>query len=84
VWTLKTGEIMVCDEMYNTDLDVFVRADAFDTIDCIANELLTIEESARMTIGIITPGDQLLIEINMPNVSDLVHLPQQHIWAYPY
>ncbi len=75
---------MVCEEMYNTDSDVFMRADAFDTIDCIANELLAIEESARMAIGIITPGDQLLIEINMPNVSDLIHLPQQHIWAYPY
>ena len=81
---LKTGEIMVCEEMYNTDCDVFMRADAFDTIDCIATELFQIEESARMAIGMITNGDQLLIEINMPNVSDLVHLPQQHIWAYPF
>lgn len=73
---------MVCEVLFDTD--VFMRADAFDTIDCIANELLTIEESARMAIGIITCDDQLLTEFNMPNVSDLVHLPQQCIWAYPF
>jgi len=72
---------MVCEELF--DADVFMRADAYDTIDCIANELLNIEESARIALGIITCDDQLLAEFNMPSVSDLVHLPQQCVWAYP-
>lgn len=79
---MKTGEIMVCEVLFDTD--VFMRADAFDTIDCIANELLSIEESARLSLGCIMYGDQLLTEINMPSVSDLVHLPQRQIWSYSY
>jgi len=65
------------------DVEVFMKADAFDTIDCIANELLTIEESARIALGIVTFGDELLNAFNFPNVSDLVHLPSQSVWAYP-
>ena len=75
---------MVCESLFDIDTDVFMRADAYDTIDCIATELLKIEESARMAIGIITCNDQLLTEFNMPIVSDLVHLPQQCVWAYPF
>ena len=65
------------------DAEVLMRATAFDLIEEIADELFTIEESARLSLGIVTYGDQLLHELNFPHVADLVHLPAQSVWAYP-
>lgn len=44
------------------------------TTDFIVEELLTIEESAKMIIGCTTNSDQCLEELNFPRVSDLIHV----------
>ena len=46
-----------------------------ETIDVIAEELLKIEESAKMIIGCSTLSDQCLTELNFPSVSELIHVP---------
>lgn len=43
-----------------------------DIVDLIAEELLTIEESAKMMIGCSTITDQCLEELNMPAVAELL------------
>lgn len=43
-----------------------------DIVDLIANELLTIEESAKMLNMCTTLTDQVLFELNLPGVSELV------------
>lgn len=65
------------------DVEVFMRVSAFDTIDDIATDLLNIEESARLALGVVIPDDRFLIECNMPCVADLMQLPFQSVWAYP-
>jgi hypothetical protein len=50
----------------------FPKPDNRDVVEMIAQELLNIEESARMYVGCTTLGDQLLHELNFPGVSDLI------------
>jgi hypothetical protein len=65
------------------DVEVFMQITAFDTIDCITTELLNIEESARLALGIVIPDDRFLVACNMPSVADLMQLPFQSVWACP-
>jgi hypothetical protein len=50
------------------------QKEILNTTDFIAQELLTIEESAKMVIGCTTIGDQCLEELNLPRVSDLIYV----------
>ena len=70
-------------EVIIPDPEVFMRASAFDTIDYITNDLLNIEESARIALGMVTCGDQLLTEFNMPVISELMQLPSLPVWVCP-
>ncbi len=62
-------------DQYSHDESMFLDTSVLDVIDEIAIDLFEIEESAVREICEIPHDDRVLEQLNMPRISDLMHMP---------
>jgi hypothetical protein len=62
-------------EKYSFDELMYLDTMVLETIDEIAIDLFEIEESAVREICEIPHDDRVLEQLNMPRISDLMHMP---------
>ena len=66
----------IMEAKYTHDEWMYVDTTTLEAIDEIATDLFEIEESAILALGIIpSTWDQILVELNFPTVSELLHIP---------